>query len=201
MAVRAGAAKVRKIDPDGKMNQIVRVARSLFVEKGYHNVSIPQIVKASGVSTGTIYNHFTNKEGLAAYIHTETLNSFQQRFSARLQNLTSTYDQLRCFAELVIEITEEEPELMEYMLFMKHGEFLSESFPICSTEPFRKVQQIVAEGIKNGELRDGDYLVSAVSYTGVIIRAAELRIQGVINVSLSDRAEELISNAWAAIKA
>ena len=183
------------------MQQIVTVARRLFVEKGYHNVSIPQIVKASGVSTGTIYNHFSNKEGLAAYIHAETLNNFQQRFNERLDSKGSTYDKLRCFAELVIEITEEDPEMMEYMLFMKHGEFLSESYPICSTEPFQKIQQIVAEGIKKGELRQGDFLISAVSFTGAILRASELRIQGVIDVPLNDRLDELVENAWAAIKA
>lgn len=193
--------KTRKIDPDQKMLQIVTVARTLFVKKGYHNVSIPQIVKASGVSTGTIYNYFTNKEGLARYIHTETLADFQQRFNERLNEQETTYQKLRCFAELVIEIAESDPEMMEYMLFMKHGEFLSESFPICSTEPFRKVQQIVATGIKTGELKPGDYLVSAVSYTGVILRAAELRIQGVIKVPLDTRLEELVANAWAAIKA
>lgn len=183
------------------MSQIVAVARALFVEKGYHKVSIPQIVAASGVSTGTIYKHFINKEGLARYIHDETLNDFQTRFNERLQGKKSTYEQLRCFAELVLEIAEKDPELMEYMLFMKHGEFLSESHPICSTGPFRKVQQIVADGIKAGELRQGDFLVSAISYTGVILRAAELRIQGVIEVPLAERLEELIENAWAAIKA
>lgn len=193
--------KTRKIDPDQKMAQIVAVARSLFVEKGYHSVSIPQIVKASGVSTGTIYNHFTNKEGLAHHIHTETLAEFQKRFNESLIGQEGTYDQLRCFAELVIEITETDPEMMEYMLFMKHGEFLSKSFPICSTAPFQRVQQIVAAGIKNGDLRQGDYLVSAVSYTGVILRAAELRIQGVIDVPLDTRLDELVENAWAAIKA
>lgn len=192
---------MRKIDPDGKIQQIVAVARHLFVAKGYHNVSIPQIVKAAGVSTGTIYNHFSSKEGLAAYIHGETLTDFQQRFNERLLDQKGTYAKLRCFAELVLEITEEQPEMMEYMLFMKHGEFLNDSNPICSTEPFRKVQQIVAEGIDNGELRQGDFLIAAVSYTGVILRAAELRLQGVIAVPLNDYVDELVGNAWTAIKA
>ena len=192
---------MRKIDPDGKMQQIVTVARSLFVEKGFHNVSIPQIVRAAGVSTGTIYNHFSSKEGLAAYIHDETLKSFQQQLNERLLEQEGTYAKLRCFAELVLEITEEQPEVMEYMLFMKHGEFLRESNPICSTQPFRRVQQIVADGIEKGELRQGDFLIAAVSYTGVILRAAELRLQGVISSSLTGHTEELVANAWAAIKA
>ncbi len=192
--------KVRKINPEQKISQVVMVARKLFVEKGYHNVSIPQIVAASGVSIGTIYKHFVSKEGLARFIHEETLNEFQERFSQRLEKVESVYDQLRCFAELVFEITESDPEMMEYMLFMKHGEFLTESFPICSTEPFVRVQRIVALGIERGDLRKADYLLSAVTYTGVILRAAELRIQGVIQGPLSECQEALIANAWAAIK-
>jgi len=193
--------KVRKIDPEQKISLVVMAARKLFVENGYHNVSIPQIVAASGVSIGTIYKHFENKEGLARFIHDETLNEFQQRFSQCLGQVESVYDQLRCFAELVFEITESDPEMMEYMLFMKHGEFLSDSFPICSTEPFIRIQQIVATGIESGELREADYLLSAVSYTGVILRAAELRIQGVIKTPLGECQDALIANAWTAIRA
>ena len=96
---------------------------------------------------------------------------------------------------------ETDPEMMEYMMFMKHGEFIKADFPICSTEPFQKMQQIVAQGIEVGELRQGNYLYSAISYSGVILRAAELSIQGVLQTSLFDCQEELIANAWAAIKA
>jgi len=191
--------KTWTIDPEKKISQIVGAARTLFVQRGFHSVSIPQIVQVSGVSTGTIYNYFKNKEGLARYIHDQTLSEFQERFSERLKGQLTTSDKLRQFSELVFEITETDPEMMEYMLFMKHGEFLSDSFPICSTEPFRQVQRIVAAGIDNGELRKGDYLLSAVSYTGVIVRAAELRLQGVLQVSLQDVQDELIRNAWESI--
>lgn len=190
----------RKIDPEQKMSRVVKVARSLFVKKGFHNVSIPQIVKASGVSTGSIYHYFSNKEDLARYIHDQTLGEFQRGFNARLADSMNCAEKLHCFASLVFEITEKDPEVMEYMLFMKHGEFLTEAYPICSTEPFRKVQQIIAAGIETGELRPGDFLLSSISYTGVILRAAELRLQGVIRGPLSELSAELVDNAWAAIK-
>ncbi|WP_432823935.1 TetR/AcrR family transcriptional regulator [Trichloromonas sp.] len=192
--------KKRTIDPEQKMVWVVSSARSLFVARGYHNVSIPQIVKESGVSTGAIYSYFANKAELARYIHEQTLLDFQERFEARLDGCMSTFEKLRVFAELVFEIVETDPEQMEYMMFMKHGEFLLEAYPICSTRPFRKIQAIVAEGIEKGELRQGDYLLSAVSYTGVILRAAELRLQGVLQEPLAKSADELIANAWAAIK-
>lgn len=193
--------KTWTVDPEQKMTQVVRAARTLFVKKGFHNVSIPQIVKASGVSTGAIYNHFSSKEGLARYIHEQTLTAFQQRFTERLHGQATTFDKLQSFAELVFEITETEPEMMEYMLFMKHGEFLQGISPICATQPFRQIQQIIAAGIETGELRRGDFFVSAVSFTGVIIRATELRLQGVLQTSLFEIKDELIDNGWAAIKA
>ncbi len=57
--------KKRTINPEKKMTKVLLTARRLFVENGYYGVSIPSIVKASGVSTGAIYSYFKDKEGLA----------------------------------------------------------------------------------------------------------------------------------------
>ena len=66
----------RTINPQAKAEQILKCARRLFVEKGYHRVSIPDIVTASGISTGAIYNLFGSKERLARTLHDRTLNDF-----------------------------------------------------------------------------------------------------------------------------
>ncbi|WP_298039924.1 TetR/AcrR family transcriptional regulator [uncultured Desulfuromonas sp.] len=193
--------KTRKIDPQAKMDRVVEIARRLFVEKGYHNVSIPQIVKASGVSTGAIYHHFSNKESLASYIHEQTLGEFNQLLSARLVGTSSVYQRLRAFAQLVLDIAENDSVMMEYMLFMKHTEFMSESHPICFSEPFRWVQETIREGMEKGELKQGDVMVAGASFTGVVLRVIEVYLAGVLEVSLQEAAEETIANAWSAIKA
>jgi len=90
---------------------------------------------------------------------------------------------------------------MEYLLFMKHEEFMDGMAPICMTEPFRLIRQIVTDGMANGEIRQGNYFISAVSYTGAILRPAQLNLECVLEGSLSEMADELIANAWAAIKA
>lgn len=193
--------KGRRIDPEDKRGRVVQAARRLFVQKGYHNVSIPNIVEASGVSTGAIYSYFATKEELARHIHEETLADFHARFTGRLEGRETTYEKLRAFAEVVFEAVESDPDLMEYLLFMRHGEFMQECSPLCFTEPFRLIQDVMKEGIARGDLRPGDFFVSGVSFTGVILRAAELRLQCVLEKPLPDLAEELISNAWASIRA
>ena len=190
----------RIIDPQGKKEMVLRAARKLFVEKGYHAVSIPAIVKDSGVSTGAIYSYFSSKEDLAKQVYEQTLDHFEARFIERVSSSSNTYEKLRAFARLVFEVTEDDPDAMEYMVSIRHEEFITDAVPLCYSEPFRWIQQIVAEGIEKGELKTGDYFLSAVSFTGVIIRAVELRLSGVVKESLLEVGDELITNAWATIK-
>lgn len=190
----------RCIDPEEKRARVMQTARRLFVQQGFHNVSIPDIVKASGVSTGAIYSYFPNKEALARHIHEQTLDEFHSLFCQRLADLETAYQKLRAFSELVYDLAESDPDVMEYLLFMRHGEFMQGAAPICFSEPFRMIRQIIAEGMQAGEIRQGDVFISGVSFTGAILRAVELRFRCVLDRPLPEIAEPLIANAWAAIK-
>ncbi len=191
--------KTREINPQQKIDRVVRTARTLFVTLGYHNVSIPQIVDASGVSIGAIYHHFGNKEGVAQIVHQQTLEQFQTRFDERLAPCSSTREKLQAFCTLVFEITDQEPETMEYMLLMKHGEFLPDATPICATEPFRQIQAIIAGGIADRELQAADSFLAAIAFTGVILRSVELRLVGVMKEKLAMVGDRLFAHAWSAI--
>lgn len=192
--------KKRHIAPHEKMAKVLTVARELFVEKGYHNVSIPAIVKASGVSTGAIYSYFENKESLARQIHDNTLEEFNQMLQERLEHASTVRDQLEAFGRLSFDIAESDPVMMEYMLYMKHSEFMTDAVPMCFTEPFKAVRVLLEEGIETGVIRQQDLFAAAITYTGVILRAVELRLLCVIKNPLQEIADELLHNAWAAIK-
>lgn len=51
----------RSID---KKNKIVQAGYELFCEKGYYNTNTAEIAKRAGVSTGIVYNYFTDKKGI-----------------------------------------------------------------------------------------------------------------------------------------
>ncbi|HWL25191.1 MAG TPA: TetR/AcrR family transcriptional regulator [Ureibacillus sp.] len=44
-----------------RKRQIIRSARKLFIEKGYNDTSIMDIIASANISKGTFYNHFTSK--------------------------------------------------------------------------------------------------------------------------------------------
>jgi AcrR family transcriptional regulator len=193
--------KTRIIDPEAKRESILRFAHRLFVKKGYHRVSIPTIVEASGISTGAIYNLFGSKENIARTLYQKLMDSFMQSFQNRLQECTTTYEKLRAFAELIYELTEKDPDGVEFMLFMRHVEFIAGISPVCMTEPFKLVREIIKEGIACGDVKPGDYFVCAVTYTGAILRPVQLQLDCILPRPLAETAEEFIDNAWAAIKA
>jgi TetR/AcrR family transcriptional regulator, repressor of fatR-cypB operon len=44
---------------------VIDASLHLFTQQGYFNTSVPDIVAASNCSTGSIYHHFKDKEGIA----------------------------------------------------------------------------------------------------------------------------------------
>lgn len=53
---------------ESRCTKIVDVAHRLFLDRGYENVSMSDIVKESGGSLATLYKHFGNKEQLFIYV-------------------------------------------------------------------------------------------------------------------------------------
>jgi AcrR family transcriptional regulator len=49
-------------DPDTRRRELIDTAERLFLEKGYNDTTISDIVKAAGVAQGTFYYYFKTKE-------------------------------------------------------------------------------------------------------------------------------------------
>lgn len=60
--------------------QIIEAAISCFFEKGYTNTSMSDIIKASGLSSGSIYSHFSGKEDILISAINERLNSVKELY-------------------------------------------------------------------------------------------------------------------------
>lgn len=61
--------------------QIIEAAISCFLEKGYTNTSMSDIIKASGLSSGSIYSHFSGKEDILISAINERLNSVKELYN------------------------------------------------------------------------------------------------------------------------
>ena len=46
-----------------RKQELLKIAYQLFVEKGYENTSIDEIIATAGIAKGTYYYYFPSKEG------------------------------------------------------------------------------------------------------------------------------------------
>lgn len=62
--------------------QIIEAAIACFIEHGYTNTSMSDIIKASGLSSGSIYSHFAGKEDILISAINERLTSIKALYAA-----------------------------------------------------------------------------------------------------------------------
>ena len=62
--------------------QIIEAAIDCFLEHGYTNTSMNDIIKASGLSSGSIYSHFSGKEDILIGAINERLNNVKELYTA-----------------------------------------------------------------------------------------------------------------------
>jgi AcrR family transcriptional regulator len=114
-------------EDSAKRRQIVQGARSIFLAQGFDAASMNDIAKAAGVSKGTLYVYFDNKEQLfEAIVHEECLAHAEGAFNLdasdhdvekNLRRLGSAYIEFLCSPEkasalrTVIAIADRMPEI------------------------------------------------------------------------------------------
>jgi len=179
--------------------RVLDAAMRLFTRQGYFNTSIPDIVQASGVSTGSIYHHFGDKEGIARILFETLVNRMEAEFERIERQHATAVDRCRAVIALLFRITEEEPDVMTYMLFVKHREFMPEVAPVCSSRPFRHMRQMVERGMDSGEFRRLDPMVAAAAVFGGALRLIHLRLDGILERPLPDYLDEVWDCAWRAV--
>jgi AcrR family transcriptional regulator len=60
-----------------KRDYVIRVALSMFIEKGFENVSVDDIIAATNTSKGTFYHYFNSKEDIAAEVNRKQMAIIQ----------------------------------------------------------------------------------------------------------------------------
>ena len=183
-------------DPEPLDCRILTAALDLFVERGFHNVSVHDVQRQSQVSIGSIYKHFGGKEGVAKGLYYHLLNEFEEMVNQVIDEVSDSRARCERIIALLFEYTETRRSIIEYMLHAKHREFLPDEPPICSSTPFKTMRRIVQKGMDAGEIRQGDPWVVASSVFGGAIRMIHLRLDGVISKPLPDYYGEVIDCMW-----
>lgn len=180
--------------------QILCTALHLYSSRGYFNTSIHDIQQRSGVSMGSIYNHFAGKSAIAQALYDDLLERMETLVDAVTSGHADACSQGRAMIRALFELTESEPEMMGYILNARHREFLPDEPGICSSRPFEKMRDIVLAGMKRGEVRPMDPWIAASLAFGPALRMISLRLDGLVPDPLPGRLDSLWDMTWACIR-
>lgn len=186
--------------PKETRERVMQAARRLFVTRGYFNTSIPDIVAETGVSTGSIYHHFGSKQALARQVYDETMAAFIWGLEQRLAGTTSLRERLRAVVAYIYVMADTDPVMMEYMLFVKHQEIQADHVPVCMSEPFRLIKNLILEGILQGQLKDLPVEVLSAGFVGIPLKMVEMKLRGAFNRQLTDQLENTFALCWDAVR-
>lgn len=181
--------------------KVLDTALRLFTNKGYFNTSMRDITRESEVSTGSIYHYFKDKEGVAAALYQDLI----ARMCDELQNIVETHDsahdQCQAVVRLLFQITEKEPEVMAFMLYVKHREFLPRERPVCSSEPFEMMRSMVQRGMDRGEIERRDVLATSSCLFGGAIRVITSQLDGILDKPIAHYLDDVWTCSWRAVAA
>lgn len=176
-------------------------ALHLFSTRGYFSTSIHDIRKASGVSIGSIYHHFGNKEALARALYQHLLSRLNETLQTIVASEGNAQERCRAVVMRLFELSETEPEALGFVLHARHREFLPDEPPICSSAPFQALRDLVEQGMAAGEVRRMDVRLAAACLFGGPLRCIHLRLDGVIERALPELIDEVWPCAWRSVAA
>ena len=132
-------------------DEILLAALKLFATKGYFNTSLTDIAEAAGIkNTSAIYHHFKNKQMIASQLYANIFDSFNISVDDIRRRNQKSSEQLRGIVDLFFKLTDDAPDVMQFLLILKLNEFLPEEKPVLETAAFVKIIKIIQSGIKCG---------------------------------------------------
>jgi len=180
-------------------DRILAAALTLFVDKGFHNTSIPDIVASSGTSIGAVYHHFTSKDELAHVLHRQLVDQFVTLTSSEVLALQTAKERVAGYVAMMFRLTEEDRYFVSYLIYARPKSAVEGSLTVCSQEGLEITRCIITAGKRAGEIRDLDDRVLCGVLSGTIMRLIDLRLDGVITDSLMSLADDTASAIWAGI--
>ena len=183
-------------DPEPLDCRILTAALDLFVENGYHNVSVHEIQKRADVSIGSIYKHFGGKEGIAQALYIHILGEIEQLVETLIAEHNTPTRQCEAIVEALFRHTETHKNIIAYVFHAKHSEFLKDQPPIFETSPFLKMQAIIERGMELGEFAQTDIWITTSSIFGSMAKLIQLRLDGVVSRPLPEYSEQFLKTIW-----
>lgn len=171
--------------------EILNQAKKLFSEKGFHSLTVSDIVDSLGIARGTFYIYFRNKDD----IYRRVLEELVKEISSRLKLLPreNPLGQLKENVEEVLKLFVEDRELARLILY--HPYRLNPEFDAVLERFFEEVKGLIESallrGMEMGIVRECNVNVVSAAILGAFLEVGRELLEEKIP-SVESAVEELL---------
>lgn len=160
----------KRLSAEKRRESIINAAKALFASKGFHGVSVDEIVAAVGVSPAVLYKHFSSKEQLydaVLHSHATTREDF---ISVVLETDGSFEEVLRAMTRIYVGSIAWQPDRLKMELqsllegTASNNEFITNQWKTFSDYIIGELQEM----IDNGEIEPLNTRMAALMFQGMI---------------------------------
>ena len=149
--------------------KIFETSMKLFAEKGYDATSIEDITATVGVAKGTLYYHFTSKEEIFDFLVEEGIKLLQNSVDIKTAKYSNYLDKIKAIILIQIKIVNKYEDVINIILSQLWGK--EKRNLKCQNLVFdyiNQIENIVKEGIKLNQIKEGNPKVIASEIYGLI---------------------------------
>ena len=137
--------------------KIFETSMKLFAEKGYDATSIEEITATVGVAKGTLYYHFSSKEEIFNFLIEEGIKLLQNSIDIKTAKLDNYIDKLKAVILIQVKIVNKYEDFITILLSQFYGkEARNQMCQKFVYEYIQKIEKIVEDGMKVGQIKEGN---------------------------------------------
>jgi AcrR family transcriptional regulator len=148
--------------------QILEAALECFATRGYHTATMDDLVRASGLSKGTLYWHFSSKEEVFLALFDRFVEEIFDAWSRLETEDRPSLEVLRALGEVSVDrLTSDPLPLGAWAEFLLQPR-ARERYASVLRNSRERLATLVRRGIQRGEIRDLDPKGIAVALTAAV---------------------------------
>src|SRR6266513_2194262 len=161
---------------EGDLKQrIDAAALNLFAERGADATPMPMIAECASVAVGSLYRYYANKDELVARLYADNYVRLAEELKRVASKAATPRDKIAAMIRFICGFFDREWDLARFLLLEQHVRLRTYS---GAANPVDIVHEVLAEGMRTGEIRRLEGMVATALAMGPVIQAATFRTYG-----------------------
>jgi len=149
----ADLGAVRKVQFD-KRARLLAAALALFETRGFDGVAVPEIARAAGVATGTLYLYFKDKQALVNALYRHWKERYNDMVLAPLPPGLVLRDRFTTYWQRMTDFARAHPSAVRFMDLHHHAAYLDDDSRALSRRYLEVAEAFARDAKAEGAIRD-----------------------------------------------